>query len=196
MLALAVVSLPALAVTESLDSGVRRCASEPDRTKRLACFDSLAAALPKYEADRMGMTAEIAQKRESRTAHRTGDANSSPGAGTGSSAGSPSAPAAGSPSAPTADAPGTATASASSSASPPVAPKTGNTVTAKIRSVRENAQGLLVFSLDNDQVWIQDQPSFNIRYSAGEQVRIEHGALTSLWLVADHGRKTRVRRVS
>jgi hypothetical protein len=69
-------------------------------------------------------------------------------------------------------------------------------VTAKILSVRENARGLLIFSLDNNQVWVQDQPSPSISFAAGETVHIEHGAMSSLWLAAGHGRKTRVKRVS
>ena len=140
----AAVSLPSLAGTDALSDGVRRCASESDQTKRLACFDTLAASLPKVQADKFGMTAEIAHKR-----------------------------------APTED--------------------YGNkkeVLTSTIRAVREGSRGELIFTLDNDQVWRQDQPSANITFSVGDAVRIEHGAMSSLWLAADHGRKTKVKRIS
>jgi hypothetical protein len=144
LLSLVAACMAAGAGTDTLGDGMRKCARETDQTQRLACFDALANTLPKIEADKFGMTANIEQKRE-----------------------------------------------------PPekrwVKPEA---LTAKIRSLKESARGTLIFSLDNDQVWIQDQPSSNIRFSVGEQVRIEHGALTSLWLVADHGRKTRVKRLS
>ncbi len=148
LLVLTAVSLPAFGMTNPLDEGLRKCARETDQSQRLACYDALAGTLPKVEADRVGMTADIAQKREQKREP------------------------------------------VEKRAAPP------ETLTAKIRSVRENSHGQLIFSLDNDQVWIQDQPSSNIRFSAGDEIRIEHGALTSLWLVADHGRKTRVRRLS
>ena len=69
-------------------------------------------------------------------------------------------------------------------------------LTGTIRALRQGPRGELIFTLDNNQVWRQDQPSPNISFSVGEAVRIEHGAMSSLWLAADHGRKTKVRRVS
>jgi hypothetical protein len=140
----AAACLPALAGTDTLSDGLRRCAGETDQTQRLACFDALAASLPKVEADKFGMTTDIAHKR-----------------------------------APTED----------------YANKK-EALTGKIRALRQGPRGELIFTLDNDQVWRQDQPSPNISFSVGEAVRIEHGALSSLWLAADRGRKTRVKRVS
>jgi hypothetical protein len=145
LLCLAAAVQPAFAVPDRLSDGMRKCGSETDATRRLACYDALNNTLPKIEADRMGLTAEIAQKREPPEKRAT--------------------------------------------LTPP------ETLKAKIRAVQENSRGQLIFSLDNDQTWMQDQPS-PFRFKAGEDVRIEHGALTSLWLVADHGRKTRVRRIS
>jgi hypothetical protein len=141
---LAATCLPALAGTDALSDGLRRCAGETDQTQRLACFDALAAALPKVEADKFGMTADIAHKR-----------------------------------APTED-----------------YSNKKEVLASTIRALREGPRGELIFTLDNDQVWRQDQPSPNISFSVGESVRIEHGAMSSLWLAADHGRKTKVRRVS
>ena len=141
---LAATCLPALAGTDTVSDGLRHCAGETDQTQRLACFDALAAALPKVQADKFGMTADIAHKR-----------------------------------APTED-----------------YGSKSEVLTGKIRALRQGSRGELIFTLDNDQVWRQDQPSANISFSVGETVRIEHGALSSLWLAADHGRKTKVKRVS
>jgi hypothetical protein len=144
VLLVAAVCLPALAGTDTLSDGLRRCASETGQTQRLACFDKLAASLPKVEADKFGMTADIAHKR-----------------------------------APTED-----------------YDNKKEVLTGTIRALRQGPRGELIFTLDNNQVWRQDQPSPNISFSVGEAVRIEHGSMSSLWLAADHGRKTKVRRVS
>jgi len=64
MLFLAASSLPALAGTEKLDDGLRRCAKETDQAQRLACFDALVGTLPQVEADRFGLTSEIERKRD------------------------------------------------------------------------------------------------------------------------------------
>ena len=141
---LAPVCLPVLAGTDALSDGLRRCAHETDQAQRLACFDTLAGSLPKVEADKFGMTAEIEHKRAPSEEHK---------------------------------------------------PESG-VLTGKIRALRQAPRGELIFTLDNGQVWRQAEPSFNITFSVGEAVHIEHGAMTSLWLVADHGRKTKVKRIS
>ncbi len=143
-LLLAPLSLPVQAAPEALADGMRHCAAETNQTQRLACFDTLASSLPKIEADKFGMTADIAQKRKEPEKRWVQD----------------------------------------------------ETLTGNIRSLREAAHGELIFTLDNDQVWIQAEPSPHIRFSVGEAVHIEHGAMSSLWLVADHGRKTKVKRIS
>ena len=61
---------------------------------------------------------------------------------------------------------------------------------------REAAGGQLVFTLDNQQVWIQTEVKSRIQFAVGDVVHIEHGAMGSLWLAADKGRKTRVKRIS
>jgi hypothetical protein len=144
LLVLAPVSLPVAAAPDALADGMRRCAAETNQTQRLACFDTLASSLPKIEADKFGMTADIAQKRKEPEKRWVQD----------------------------------------------------DTLTGNIRSMRESAHGELIFTLDNDQVWVQAEPSPRIRFSVGEAVRIEHGSMSSLWLVADHGRKTKVKRLS
>ncbi|MGH8231335.1 MAG: hypothetical protein ACRESY_05890 [Steroidobacteraceae bacterium] len=64
MLLWVLASLASHAATDPLDASLRRCGAETDQTRRLACFDALVAALPKVEADRFGMTADIAHKRD------------------------------------------------------------------------------------------------------------------------------------
>lgn len=53
----------------------------------------------------------------------------------------------------------------------------------------------LVFTLDNGQVWIQAEVAPGPRVAVGEKVRIEHGALSSLWLITSRGRELRVTRI-
>jgi hypothetical protein len=69
-------------------------------------------------------------------------------------------------------------------------------VTGKIVALREGAEGRLIFTLDNGQVWAQTESRPSIRFAIGDAVRLEHGAMSSLWLAADHDRKTRVKRIS
>ena len=144
MMVLACVCLPAYALPNPLAEGLRHCASETDEAKRLSCFDSLAAALPKVEADQFGLTADIAHKREPVVEH----------------------------------------------------PAVEETLTGTIKAVHTAPRGELVFILDNQQVWIQAEVNSRIQFAVGETVRIEHGAMGSLWLAADKARKTKVKRIA
>jgi hypothetical protein len=137
-------TLPAHALTNPLADGLRRCAGETDQAKRLACFDALAATLPKIEADQFGLTADIAHKRDPVGEQQAAEA----------------------------------------------------VLPGKIVALREAAAGQLVFTLDNQQVWIQTEVKSRIQFAVGDVVHIEHGAMGSLWLAADKGRKTRVKRIS
>jgi hypothetical protein len=65
----------------------------------------------------------------------------------------------------------------------------------KISGLRQALQGELIFTLDNGQVWVQAEASPNLQFAVGEDVHIEHGAMSSLWLVADKHRKVRVKRL-
>jgi hypothetical protein len=134
---------PALAASDPLADGLRRCAREADREQRLACYDALENSLPKVQADQFGMTAAIAQQREPGAAHHT---------------------------------------------EPAVLPAT-------IAALQEGRSGEWTFTLDNGQVWAQAEARPGLRFEVGEKVQIEHGAMSSLWLAADKGRKVRVRRV-
>ena len=141
---LACVSVAAQALPNPLADGLRHCAAETDQGKRLACFDALAASVPKVEADQFGLTADIAQKRDPVAVQKTVAA----------------------------------------------------VLPGKIVALRQGARGELIFTLDNRQVWDQAQAEPNKEFKIGEDVHIEQGAMGSLWLAADKGRKTKVRRIS
>jgi len=68
---------------------------------------------------------------------------------------------------------------------------------AKIAGLRQGSQGEYTFTLDNGQVWVEQESRPGVHFSVGEAVQIKHGFLGSLWLSApsDH-RMTRVKRVS
>jgi hypothetical protein len=66
----------------------------------------------------------------------------------------------------------------------------------KISGLRQAPQGELIFTLDNGQVWVQAEASPNFQFAVGDDVHIEHGAMSSLWLFADKHRKVRVKRQS
>lgn len=68
-------------------------------------------------------------------------------------------------------------------------------LTGKISAVRQAPHGERIFTLDNRQVWIEAEARPNIQFAAGEEVHIEHGAMSSLWLVADKHREVRVTRL-
>jgi hypothetical protein len=144
LLLLTLATLPCWAATESPADGLRRCAAESDAGQRLACFDALAGSLPKLEADRFGMNANVAQQRDPTALQRA----------------------------------------------------KSETLTAKITALRQSSAGEWIFTLDNQQVWAQAEQKQSMRFAVGETIRIEHGAMSSLWLAADHGRKTRVKRIA
>jgi len=144
LILLSCVALPALALNNPLADGVRQCASETDQSKRLACFDALAASLPKVQADQFGLTADIARKRDPVGERQTAEA----------------------------------------------------VLPGKIVALGQSRDGKFIFTLDNKQVWIQAEMKTTIEFEVGDDVHIEHGAMGSLWLAADKGRKTRVKRVS
>jgi hypothetical protein len=65
----------------------------------------------------------------------------------------------------------------------------------KISGLRQAPHGEWIFTLDNQQVWVQAEARPNIQFAVGEAVHIEHGAMSSLWLAADKNRKVRVKRL-
>jgi hypothetical protein len=61
---------PAAAAVDTLADGMRHCASQTDQAQRLACFDALEATLPQVEADRFGLTVDIARQRDPEAVRR------------------------------------------------------------------------------------------------------------------------------
>jgi len=202
---LACMGAPALAaLPDPLAEGLRHCASESDQAKRLACFDALAAGLPKVEADQFGLTADIARKRQppkksQPTAPTTADAVADPRAAGGptgtaaSGAAMASTIAKGSATTATPGAAATTSVATTSQAAPKPA---GQFLPGKITALRQGSGGVLVFTLDNDQVWAQANADTRFTFNIGDDVRIEHGSMGSFWLAANKGRKTRVKRIS
>ena len=65
----------------------------------------------------------------------------------------------------------------------------------KISGLRQAPEGEWIFTLDNQQVWVQAEASPKLQFAVGEDVHIQHGAMSTLWLVADKHRKVRVKRL-
>jgi hypothetical protein len=65
----------------------------------------------------------------------------------------------------------------------------------KIAELWQAPRGEWAFTLENRQVWIEVELRPNIEFTVGEDVHIEHGAMSSLWLVADRNRRVRVKRL-
>ena len=82
----------------------------------------------------------------------------------------------------------------------PTAPKAPlidpDVLDAKIAGLRQAAHGEYIFTLDNGQVWLEQEMRPGERFNVGEAVQIKHGAFSSLWLSASSHRMTRVKRIS
>jgi hypothetical protein len=65
----------------------------------------------------------------------------------------------------------------------------------KISALRQGTQGEFIFTLDNGQAWVEADVHRNVPFAVGDDVEIEHGAMSALWLIADQHRKVRVRRL-
>lgn len=74
-------------------------------------------------------------------------------------------------------------------------PAKNATLPGTIVALGQTASGRWIFTLDNQQVWVQEEVKPSLRFEVGESVQIEHGAMSSLWLAASKNRKTRVKRV-
>ena len=66
----------------------------------------------------------------------------------------------------------------------------------KIAGLQQGSHGEYIFTLDNGQVWAEQESRPGLRFSVGEAVQIKHGSMSSLWLSASNHRMTRVRRIS
>lgn len=166
---------PAAAIDDRLESGLRQCAKETEQVARLACFDALVSTIAAIKKDEFGLTGEIARKRQL--------INANGAAATAPSIGPAAVPAAQDGS--SATAPVTAAAAAEILALP-----------GTIVALRLAPRGEIIFTLDNQQVWMQTQVEPGKRFSLGDTVRIERGLMGSYWLAADKARKTKVTRIS
>ena len=78
---------------------------------------------------------------------------------------------------------------------PALQQKKDETLSARISGLRQAPGGEWIFTLDDQQVWIQAEANSSVQFAVGDAIRIEHGALSSLWLIADQHRRVRVKRV-
>ena len=69
-------------------------------------------------------------------------------------------------------------------------------ITATVTLVElRRSNGALVVTLDNDQVWLQNQPTEYFPLKVGDTVRIHSAALGSFMMFAPSKRATRVTRI-
>ena len=66
---------------------------------------------------------------------------------------------------------------------------------ATVAEIWTRADGLMVLTLDNGQIWKQVRPDSQFRLKTGEKVRIQPAALGSYLLSGESKRSTRVSRV-
>ncbi len=66
---------------------------------------------------------------------------------------------------------------------------------ATVTEIWKRADGLMILTLDNGQVWKQNRPDSQFRVKAGEPVKIQPAALGSFLLSGPSKRSTRVTRV-
>ena len=67
---------------------------------------------------------------------------------------------------------------------------------AKIAGLRQGSHGEYTFTLDNGQVWVEQEFRPGEHFTVGEAVQIRHGFMSSLWLSASDRRMTRVKRIT
>jgi hypothetical protein len=66
---------------------------------------------------------------------------------------------------------------------------------ATVSEIWARADGLMVLTLDNGQIWKQVRPDSAFRLKPGEKIRIQPAALGSYLLSGESKRSTRVSRV-
>ncbi|HEX7060826.1 MAG TPA: hypothetical protein VF200_02595 [Woeseiaceae bacterium] len=78
----------------------------------------------------------------------------------------------------------------------PTAPEEEPTeITAKITDIAERAYGERIFTLDNDQVWVEDSRARTLKLEVGDTVRISAGLFGSYRLRGSGNRSTGVDRI-
>ena len=66
---------------------------------------------------------------------------------------------------------------------------------ATVTEIWTRSDGLMVFTLDNGQVWKQNAPDSHFRLKSGERVKIQPAAMSSFLLSGPSKRSTRVSRL-
>lgn len=169
----AMIAAPAALAADDPGAALRACRAEPDDARRLACYDR--------EVGRL-------------------DAQAAPAAAAVAAPPAPAAPAA-----------------TAAPATPALTPeerfgRTGamtreeadrkeqesrelTELQATVTEIWTRADGLMVLTLDNGQIWKQVRPDSRFRLKVGEQVKIQPAALGSFLLSGPSKRSTRVSRV-
>jgi hypothetical protein len=171
--ALALVLVAAAAIAEDLPGELRRCATEPVDSQRLACYDRLSGTLMRAPSPPSAAT----------SAPAGGDARV-----TGAAAGSTTLAAGTAGSAPSSQ-PGAPPSLADFGVNngPLEAKKLVNqpkSMSGTVASVSTRGHGELVVTLDNGQVWVQNQTVEFFTLKTGDRVEISVGALGSytMWV--------------
>lgn len=199
VLALAAAGLaPVLAATpDPLAARIKQCAALSGASARLACYDALARSQAADEAAPRAANAAPATVGPSVAA--------SGAAGSG-------APGSGAPAAAAAASPAPATSAAAAPSAPPApnpadfgihngplevkrGPVRQQQMIAVVSGVSNRPRGELIVSLDNGQVWLQNEPTF-YPLKPGDHVEIDVGALGSyvMWCPSSR-RATKVTRI-
>lgn len=150
---------------QSLADSVKSCAAEGDDVRRLQCYDAIATRMRQTGA------AATAPASEAATSDRASPANVD-GAEAESQFGAANGPLA-----------------AKRAAQRP------KEISAAVSAVSRRATGQLEVTLENGQVWLQDQAVEYFPLKAGEKVQIKSAALGSFMLFAPSKRATRVTRI-
>jgi hypothetical protein len=161
-----------IVVAKSLADELRVCAMEPDSERRLSCYDRLAAKL-------VTAAPAAAPAQQAKPAAATATAASSIMAAK--------------------EAGDTSTEAGFGVANGPLstkrAPKSLQQVTGVVAKVVQQPRGELVVTLDNGQVWLQNEGVEYFPLKVGDTVTISSAALGSFRLLAPSKRVTRVTRI-
>jgi hypothetical protein len=161
------VSFAPVVGAQTLQEQVRTCSAETDAARRLSCYDRAAAALDKAAP-------------AARTAASTATAGKAP----------PSTPA---------STPANSDAAEFGVSEGPLAAKKQATalkeITAVVTSVAFQPRGELIMTLDNGQVWQQNQAVAYFPLKVGDTVKISAASIGSYQLLTPAKRTTKVTRV-
>jgi hypothetical protein len=185
------MSLTSVVHAQSLQSDLRACRAETDDARRLRCYDRAATALDK------NATSQVPAAPSSTATPSSGTAATTP-------LSTPQLPVA---------APSTAPATSSAAASAPansevaefgvsegpIAAKRQATslkqITAVVAAVSTRPRGEILMTLDNGQVWLQNEAVAYFPLKVGDTVQIHAGAVGSYVLLAPSKRVTKVTRL-